>query len=250
MTDADEQIVRGSVSKHLVARMEKQCVLTNEDKKALMNIPCRLVHVPARGDIVRQGEEPTHSVFVLSGMLARYHTGPSGDRQYLSFHISGDMPDIQSLFLTVMDHSLCGMNASEIAMFPHKAIMAAFNSNPQLSFAFWRLTLIDAAIFRQTITNLGSRHALPRIAHFFCEQAVRAREAKLTKGNQVSLPLNQEEIGQALGLSVVSVNRNIQALRREKAVEFRNGTLQILNWGTLQRIGGFNASYPYAKDWT
>jgi CRP-like cAMP-binding protein len=61
-------------------------------------------------DIVCQGDRPDVAVFVLSGMLARYHTLPSGDRQYLAFRIRGDLPDVQGLLLSVLDHSLCAMD--------------------------------------------------------------------------------------------------------------------------------------------
>lgn len=250
MPKLDANKVRPEVGALLMARMEKQCTLRADEKKLLQTIPSRLSAYSPGEDIVSQGEHPTHSVFVLSGMTARYHTLPTGHRQYISFHISGDMPDVQSLFLTVMDHSLCAMSVSQVALFPHEVLKRAFASHPQVGFAFWRMTLVDAAIFRQTITNLGSRLALPRIAHFFCEQACRAREAKLTVRNRVNLPLSQEQIGQALGLSVVSVNRCIQKLRREDAIEFRNGALEILNWTVLKRIAGFDPSYLYAKEWT
>jgi CRP-like cAMP-binding protein len=52
-------------------------------------------------DILRQGDRPHVTVMVRSGMLARYHTMPSGDRQYLSLHVAGDLPDLQSLFLGI-----------------------------------------------------------------------------------------------------------------------------------------------------
>jgi CRP-like cAMP-binding protein len=66
-------------------------------------------------DILRQGDRPHVTVMVRSGMLARYHTMPSGDRQYLSLHVAGDLPDLQSLFLGIMDHSLCAIDKAQIA---------------------------------------------------------------------------------------------------------------------------------------
>jgi CRP-like cAMP-binding protein len=183
------------------------------------------------------------AVFVLRGMLGRYQTLPSGERQFLSFHIAGDMPDIQSLFLAVMDHSLCTLDEALIALLPHDQLINLVLKYPGVGFAFWRITLVDAAIFRQAITNNSTRKPVMRIAHFFCEQYYRAREAGLVKAGACSLPLSQEKLGQTLGMSLVSANRTLQDLRRHGLLDFRAGTLQIAKWRELTRMAGFDPAY-------
>jgi CRP-like cAMP-binding protein len=217
--------------------------LGSADKSAIRNIRYRTRLCAVGDDIVRQGQRPDVAVMVLSGMLARYHTLPNGDRQYLSFHITGDMPDVQSLFLTVMDHSLCAMNQAQIAVMPHGQLRDLLAKRPSVASALWRFTLIDAAIFRQAITNNTARRHTVRLAHFFCEQYVRAREAGLVAGSACSLPLNQSQLGQALGMSLVSANRAVQKLRKEDLIEFRAGRLEVLNWSALQRFAGFDPTY-------
>lgn len=229
----------------LVAKLNRHRTLSPADNAALSRLEPRVQTFSRRADVVRQGDRPDNAVFVVEGMLGRYHTLAGGDRQYLSFHIAGDLPDIQSLFLTSMDHSLCAMDETRIALLPHEQLIEIMRRRPMVCFAFWRLTLADAAIFRQAITNLGSRPAVARVAHFFCEQTVRARQNEVADGNACDLPLSQEELGQALGLSVVSVNRTMQVLRRQGLVEFRGQRLTIKNWGKLAAIGGFDPSYLY-----
>lgn len=194
-------------------------------------------------DIVRQGDQPDTAVIVLSGMLGRYQTLKTGDRQYISFHIAGDMPDVQSLFLRTMDHSVCAMNNAEIAAIPHKQLIPLIVARPAVGFAFWRVTLVDAAIFRQAVTNNGARSHLARLAHFFCEQFTRAGDAGLATGHVCDLPLNQGQIGQALGMASISVNRAIQALRKDELARLRAGRLEILNWRMLARVAEFDPTY-------
>lgn len=229
----------------LVEKLNRHRPLSPADSAALARLKPRVHVLSRRADIVRQGDHPDTAVFVMDGMLGRYHTLAGGDRQYLSFHVAGDLPDIQSLFLTTMDHSLCAMDKAKIALLPHEQLIEIMRRRPTVCFAFWRLTLADAAIFRQAITNLGSRTAIARVAHFFCEQTQRARQSGLSDGNSCHLPLSQEELGQALGLSVVSVNRTMQVLRRQGLVEFRGQRLTIKNWGRLAAVGGFDPSYLY-----
>jgi CRP-like cAMP-binding protein len=232
-----------SVSELLLRTASRHGTLLAADESALLNIRSRTRRYTAGDDIVRQGERPDVAVLVLSGMVARYHTLPSGDRQYLSFHIAGDMPDVQSLFLSVMDHSLCALNQAEIAAFPHSQVLDLVVKHPGVGFAFWRLTLIDAAIFRQAITNNSARSHVDRLAHLFCELYYRAREAKIADGLSYNVPLNQAQLGQALGMSHISVNRALQKLRRDRLAEFRAGRLEILNWTALTRLAGFDPVY-------
>jgi CRP-like cAMP-binding protein len=218
----------------LVQTLARHSSLLSSDERAIRRLLHPRVSNVARGaDIVRQGDRPHVAVIVISGMLARYHTAPNGDRQYLSLHISGDLPDLQSLFLGVMDHSLCTLDEAQIASFAHTEILPLLKQAPSVVLAFWRHTLIDAAIFRQAITNHGTRSALARVAHLFCEQFTRARIVGAVSGWSCPFPLNQTQIGQVVGLSIATVNRATQSLRKTNCAEVRGGRLRILNCGVL-----------------
>ena len=227
----------------LLAKMEQHGTLTAADESAICALRAHRRTLAPGEDVVCQGERPDVAVFVIAGMLARYHTLPSGDRQYLSFHIKGDLPDVQSLLLSIMDHSLCALDAAEIAVLPHDPLIDLCLRRPGVGFAFWRLTLVDAAIFRQAITNNGARSHVVRLAHFFCEQHFRAKEAGLVEDESCSLPLNQSQLGQALGMSHISVNRAMQKLRKERLADLRSGRLDVLNWNALSRFAGFDPTY-------
>ena len=108
-------------------------------------------------DLIRQGDRPNVSALVVSGMVARYHLLQDGRRQYISFHMAGDMPDSQALFIDQMDHAVCAIGPAIVASIPHKDMMATFDRRPSIAFAIWRETLIDAAIFREAVTNNSAR---------------------------------------------------------------------------------------------
>ena len=196
---------------------------------------------------MREGDEPEASALVVEGMVARYHTLPNGKRQYLSFHISGDLPDAQTLFIERMDHAICAVGRAQVAMFAHEDILALFKQRPSIGIAFWRETLIDGAIFREAITNNSSRAPRARMAHLFCELYYRARSAGLEKAGALHLPLHQGQLGDALGMSLVTVNRTLQALRRTGAMEFRNGVLTVRDWKRLADIGEFDSTYLHIR---
>jgi CRP-like cAMP-binding protein len=243
MSKKDRENRPHRVAELILNRAAQHATLRQTDKSAILRLRPRTRTLTAGEDIVRQGDRPDVAVIVLSGVLARYQTISAGDRQYISFHLAGDLPDIQSLFLTIMDHSVCAMNAAEIGIVPHDQLVPLLVSQPAVGLAFWRLTLIDASIFRQAVTNIGVRPHLARLAHLFCEQYFRSREAGLAEGRFCDFPLKQAQIGQTLGMAHVSVNRAIQKLRRQRLADLRSEKLEIIDWSTLQRVADFDPCY-------
>ncbi|HLH97127.1 MAG TPA: Crp/Fnr family transcriptional regulator [Xanthobacteraceae bacterium] len=233
----------GQITGVLVRTLRRHSQLTAADVRVIAELRPHRKTIGRGQDIVRQGDRPKSSVLVLRGTLGRYHTFAAGMRQYLQLHIEGDLPDLQSLFLHVMDHSLAAIEEAEIALLPHGELRNLILKAPQVGFALWRHTLIDASIFRQAITNQGLRSAPERVAHFLCQHFALTREFGLADGSTCSFPLNQQQIGQFLGLSIVSVNRALQALRKDGCAELAAGKLRILSWHRISSKAAFDPTY-------
>ena len=140
----------------LALKLKEHSRLTAADLSVLYSLSHIVRELRADEDLIRQGDQPKVSAVVLSGMVARYHLLANGARQYLSFHMAGDMPDSQAVFIEKMDHAVCAVGDAMVALVPHKDLIAAFDRQPTLGFAIWRETLIYAAIFRDAITNNSS----------------------------------------------------------------------------------------------
>lgn len=210
---------------------------------AIRRLRCEIRELTAGEEFIRQGDKPKSAAVVIEGIMARYHPLRTGARQYLALHYPGDWPDAQGLFLRGMDHSVCAIARSLVCSIGHDQLMKLFEERPTIGFAVWRETLIDSAIFRESITNNASRHGAARIAHFLCEQFQRAKFAGLAEANECPLPLTQTQLGEMLGMSLVSINRHLQALRRTKAADLRAGKLYIRSWPKLASLGEFDAGY-------
>ncbi len=227
----------------MIRKLKAHTTLSPRDIEAVRSLPAHIRTLSENEDFVRQGDKPKVSAVVLSGMVGRYHTRGTGARQYLSFHITGDMPDAQALFIERMDHAVCGINKSVIAMIPHEKLVALMESVPTIGFAIWRETLIDAAIFREAITNNSSREVTVRLAHFLCEQYYRARAAGLVRDGSCDLPLSQTQLAETLGSSLTTINRAMQALRRKGSVDVIGGRLYVKDWSRLSSYGDFDPTY-------
>lgn len=231
----------------LIRKLREHSRLATEDLAEINALSHSLKELEPAEDLIRQGDDPNVSVLVIQGMVARYHLLQDGRRQYLSFHMAGDMPDSQALFIDKMDHAVCAMGPALIASIPHKELLSAFDRRPSIGFAIWRETLIDAAIFREAITNNSARSMPARMGHLFCELFYRARASNLTEGDACIAPISLVQLGETLGMSIATVNRTLQELRATRAIEFQKGQLEVRNWSRLVELGQFNPAYLHLK---
>src|SRR5215218_7414331 len=133
----------------LIRTLESIGALSDQDRAALANLPVQVRTLEADEDVVREGDVPSVCCLLLDGFVHRYKVLPDGKRQILAIHTPGDMPDLQSLFLKRLDHSLAASVPSTAAFIPHEALRALIRAHPTVADLFWRDTLIDAAIFRE-----------------------------------------------------------------------------------------------------
>jgi CRP-like cAMP-binding protein len=227
----------------LLRKLRRHSALDSGDAAKIRQMTFQTRALAPGEDFIRQGDKPNASAIVIDGMVGRYHTLSTGQRQYLSVHIAGDWPDAQGLFLERMDHSVCAIGRATVCVVPHQDILRTLRDRPSVGFAIWRETLIDAAIFREAITNNGARSGVQRLAHFFSEIYDRAKAVDLVRNDTCSLPLSQTQLGELLGMSIASVNRHLQALRKSKVAEWRGGRLTVSNWEKLAELGDFDAHY-------
>jgi CRP-like cAMP-binding protein len=227
----------------LVQKLESIAVLSKREEEAIRALPLTVKEIGADQDIVRDGDRPSQCCVVVEGFLCRYKQLPDGTRQIHSIHVPGDMPDLQSLHLKVMDHGLSALTPSKIALIPHEALRQLTHEHPRLADALWRDTLVDAAIFREWIVNVGARDAYSRIAHLICEIFLKLRAVGLARGYTFSLPITQAELADATGLSTVHVNRSVMQLRGDRLITWERGQCTIENWDGLKKAAMFDSTY-------
>jgi CRP-like cAMP-binding protein len=231
----------------LIRQLEGVVQLSSEDRAALAALPLRLKSVSEKRDIIREGSRPVESCLVLEGVVCRYKMLSSGRRQIVSFHYPGDMPDLQSIYLKTMDHSLASVTAARVAFVPHDSMRAIIRARPDIADALLRHTLIDSSIYREWIVSIGRRSSLERVAHMICECFVRMRALGLAKQADFELPLAQAELCDSTGLSLVHVNRTLKELRRLELIRTIAKVHSIRDWDMLQEAADFDPGYLHLK---
>ena len=232
----------------LIRKLESQGLrLTDEELTSLLEMPMQIETLRADQDIVREGDRPTRSCLLLEGYAAMFKLTPTGKRQIVAFHIAGDIPDLQSTQLEVLDTSLGTLTPVKVAFIRHEAINEVCERHYRIARAMWRQTLIDAAVFREWVVNVGRREALNALAHVMCEFVVRMRAMGLSDGQECELPMTQAELGDALGISTVHVNRTLQELRAAGLIRLQGARLTVLNWEGLREVGEFDPTYLHLR---
>lgn len=216
--------------------------LGEPSRDTIRHLPGQIVTLERDEDFASLDAKPSHAHLVISGIAARWGAGRDGQRQIIAFHIPGDMPDLQSLVLPDMTLGLQALVPTTVLRIPHEALRAAAAAT-EIAEAFWRDCAADAAIAGEWVVNVGRRKARPRIAHLLCEIATRL--GTNGNGNMFSfpLPVTQNHIAHATGLSTVHVNRSLQELKKDGLAILGSAEARVLDWKGLQDAAGFEPTY-------
>lgn len=232
------------IDKHLL-KLRARDDISAEEEAAIRAAVSHSIDVRADRLAVRQGEIMDHSMILLSGIAARRKDMRDGRRQYTELHVPGDFTDLHSFTLKYLEHDIVALSDCSFALVPHERLKQITERHPHLTRVLWFSTNLDAAIHREWIVSLGSRSAIARMAHLFCEMFIRLEIVGLTRGLSYDLPISQQELGEMLGITSVHANRTLQQLRKQGLVEFAGGLVTIRDVGALKQKAEFDASYLY-----
>ena len=165
----------------------------------------------------------------------------------MDFVIPGDFCDLHVTLLREMDHGIVALTPCSVARIDQAQIAALTRENSRIVRAMWWSTLVDQAILREWVLNVGRRKALERVGHLLCEMHFRMRRVGLVEHGRLALPLTQEDLADATGLTAVHMNRTLQRLRGEGLIEIGGGTLTLLDVAALQKAVGFDPNYLHVE---
>jgi CRP/FNR family transcriptional regulator len=185
---------------------------------------------PVGADLYRQGDICSAYYILLNGWIALSMLLDDGSCQILDFSLPGAVLGFQSGASAPTYHSARCLSVVRVYGFPQRKLDAIIESNPHLAVSLCRQITADEARAHDHLANLGLRGARERIARLLLEIYVRVRgRLPAEPGEVIQLPLSQNHIGQALGLTYVHVCRTLQILREQKIVRFANHRLEIID---------------------
>lgn len=208
-----------------------------------MRLDSRITPFRAGQYFWREGDDVADCAVLLSGFVYLSKTVVDGGRQIIGIQMAGEFVGLQTLHLGVGGHDVQALTPCTAAMISRRDLIGAIHEMPALATALWAETLIDESLFQEWLANIGRRCARARTAHMLCELFERQRALGLTRQNSYDLPLSQEQLGDALGLTAVHVNRTLQGLEAEGLIRRMKRVVFITDWPRLAKVGDFKPAY-------
>jgi CRP-like cAMP-binding protein len=223
----------------VVRRLRALSTLSEPELELLRNLGERRERHVAGEELVAEGKPSARPRFILSGWACRQRVLPDGRRQIFSLLLPGDGAGLGGKVAAEIS-AITALTALETIDAEPVLAAAQAGKAPGLARAIAAIEPIEQTQLFDHMVRLGRQTAYERVAHFLLELQRRLEVVGLGDSQRFPLPLTQEILADALGLSIVHVNRTLQQLRRERLIELRSGVAILLQRELLADI----ADYP------
>lgn len=232
----------------LAAKMAAFTPLSLSEIEALEALGRNTQLVRAEQVIIHEGSVTDHICLMVEGMACRYKFLSGGRRQILGYLIPGDLCDTHYTVFNRADHSLAALSDSKIVRIPIEKISVMMATYPRIATALSLASLVDCAVLREWLLNVGQRDAVQRLGHFICEMETRLKSVgRVACDGSFDLPVNQTTIADTIGLTAVHTNRILQRLRQAGLICLRHRRLTVLDRARLVELASFDENYLHLR---
>jgi CRP-like cAMP-binding protein len=186
--------------------------------------------------LYHEGDTAQKAYTVFDGWVTLFKNLENGDRQILRFALPGDFLCYKIGKNKQMDHSAIAVSDTTLCAFPIERFRDTIAQLPELAFAISSVTELVTERCHTALTSIASHPAETKVAYLLL--SLYMREMALSNNNDscIPFPITQEDIGDALGLTSIHVNRVFQSLRKQGLIECKNKCLTIPDQHALAKI--------------
>ncbi|MGH7027298.1 Crp/Fnr family transcriptional regulator [Brevundimonas sp.] len=219
--------------------------LTEDERSLIRKLCLYRESIPAGAEFAREGE-PAPARLIVSGWACRQQSLPDGRRQIFGFLMAGDTIGIGLKARPLDEVSTVAVTRIECvdALMLREILAIQDGRHAGLQNALAAVRRYEEACLLDHVVRLGRQSAHERTAHFLLEWRQRCRIAGLCDGERFPMPLTQEVLSDALGLSIVHLNRTLQHMKRERLIEMKRGWVDLLDVARLRFICDYQPRYP------
>jgi CRP-like cAMP-binding protein len=237
----------GPTDHPLIRRLNAFCALEDPDRAAIAEATHCVRRLAPREEVVGEDAAPGGATVFLSGFACRSKLLADGRRQIVSYLLPGDCCDLHVGLLQRMDHAITAITPITVSILSPEAVEGLTRPFPRITQALRWARLVEEAISREWLVNIGQRTAYERMASLLCEVHLRLAAVGLVRNGQSEFPLTQSELAETLGLSSVHVNRTLQELRRDGLIVLSGRKLTIRDLPALAAAGMYDAAYLHLE---
>lgn len=212
--------------------------LAASDVELLRQLELDARDYPAGATLCAAGSPATHFFTLMQGWAGIIRHFPDGRRQVLDLYLPGQIMRMREFGAEQAASDLVALTDVVACPFPRENIDALLAASATLARALILTLTAEQALLTERIVNVARRPADERLAHFLLEL-----HSRLGGAPRFDLPLNQELIGDLLGLSSVHVSRTLSKLRKAGLIEQDNDGVHLLDLDGLRSLSNFSEKY-------
>ena len=224
-------------------RLEIFNSMSEQDVRAMDRFKVGELTVESGTPILLEGSNSLQLFTVLRGMGIRYKITRDGRRQVLNFVFPGDLIGLQGSLMKEMSHSIEARSKMTLCVFNRSDLFNFIHEHPQRGYDVTWMAAMQEHFLGEALTSVGQRSALQAVAWAILRLFERAQALEMTDEHTMRLPIRQQDLADALGLSLVHTNKTLGKLRERQLVGWSDGKITIPDPEKLANVAGI-ASEP------
>ena len=234
----------------LETRLAQHLSLTYAERDALRWLERREKQFIAGKVVVREGEETENLYIVASGWLHGSLRLQDGSRQILRFYFVGDLTNAFSIAWGQSAATLTAVSPCTLYQLPRAALGRLFRDHPRLGALLYGISASEHVALADRLSSIGRTAGMYRVATLLLDIRSRLRVVDGLTGATFELPLTQQDLGDAVGLTKAHVNRSLKSLEATGLLERDGKIIRIKDVDALSKLVGFKDRYgQIATDW-
>jgi len=215
-----------------------------EDRRSTQRFKSGELMVDPGTPIMSQGSNAPQLYTALRGMGLRYVVLPSGDRQVINFIFPGDFIGLQAGIMGEMQHSVEATTAMTLCVFDRSELYSFFKTNPSRAFDVTWLSAVEEHFLGDALATIGQRSAIEAVSWALLKVFQRGQALGLVSRSRMPFPFRQQDLADALGLSLVHTNKTLVKLRDRQLAAWSEGILQINDLAALAKMAQAEVEPP------
>ncbi|MEO1552141.1 MAG: Crp/Fnr family transcriptional regulator, partial [Pseudomonadota bacterium] len=165
-------------------------------------------------------------------------------RQVINFVMPGDFMGLQAGLMKEMQHSAEAVTSMTLCVFDRKELWTLFKQSPELAYDLTWLAALEEHFLGTGLTALGQCSAEEKMAWALLRFFTRCQAVGLAKGDTCPFPYRQQDLADALGLSLVHTNKTLKKLSRQQILTVSDGHMRIADQERLHRLAVIEVEAP------
>lgn len=228
----------------LLAKYGKITPLSVDEEEAFKNLASDKREYDAGAQLVTSDLDNPDQLFIVeSGRLFASVDLPNGERAITRLYFSGDIVGTANIPFEQATQTITTNAPSVLYVFPRKNLIDTFVELPRVAAIFYTFAAMENAILNDRLVSIGRTPGKARLASLILEIASRRNLLADDPEYTFKLGLTQSQIGDAIGLTDVQVNRLLRELDEESIIKRTSGSVQIVDRDRLAETGQFTDRY-------